>query len=99
MSGSTKEIAPSRRLRIWHGRFVKAQFQFEPRDVWVGLFWRTTDVCVHLYVTVVPLCPLHVTIMRKKFRRALVFPRRDRGFPGVRPTRPAPPMPPRRKVD
>lgn len=40
---------------------LKAQFQFEPKDWWIGLFWQRTDVALHLYVCFVPLVPLHVT--------------------------------------
>ena len=45
--------------------FVKCQFQFEPRDLWIGLFWRRTEVSFHLYVCLVPFLPLHVTIARR----------------------------------
>lgn len=41
---------------------LKAQFQFEPRDCWIGLFWQRTEVAFHLYVCLIPLVPLHVTI-------------------------------------
>jgi len=52
---------------VWKWRFVdrerlKAQFQFEPRDAWFGLFWRRTGIALHLYICIVPLVPLHVTI-------------------------------------
>ncbi len=49
-------------LRIINRPTVKAQFQLELRDVWVGLFWRKTDIALHLYICIVPLIPLHITI-------------------------------------
>jgi hypothetical protein len=57
------------KLRIWNGTAMKAQIQFEPRDLWVGLFWRQTDLCWHFYLCLVPVLPLHVTIL-KRFMRA-----------------------------
>lgn len=37
-----------RHLRIFDGQDVKVNIQFEPRDLWVGLFWRRTDIALHL---------------------------------------------------
>lgn len=54
-----------RALRIVDRANVKAQFQWEPRNAWVGLFWRRTNVTLHLYVCVVPFVPLHITILRR----------------------------------
>lgn len=57
------------KLRIINRKTLKAQFQFEPRDIWVGLFWRVnhempSPYCtLHLYLCLVPLIPLHVTIL------------------------------------
>lgn len=48
-------------LRFIDRQWLKAQFQFEPRDVWIGLFWRRTEIALHFYVCVVPMIPLHVT--------------------------------------
>ncbi len=50
----------------WHIRFIdlpwlKVQLQFEPRDMWVGLFWRKTQIAFHLYICIVPLFPIHIT--------------------------------------
>lgn len=51
-------------LRLIDRPRLKVQFQFEPRDLWVGVFWRRTTIALHLYVCVLPLVPLHVTIAR-----------------------------------
>lgn len=47
-----------------HSWRVVAQLQWEPRDLWIGLFWRLSDGVLHVYICVVPLVPLHVTIGR-----------------------------------
>lgn len=44
---------------------LKVQLQFELRDLWVGLFWRKTDLCVHFYLCILPMVPLHVTVLRR----------------------------------
>jgi hypothetical protein len=56
-----------------HWRFidrptVKAQFQLELRDVWVGCFWRKTEIALHFYACLIPCLSLHVTILRKELR-------------------------------
>lgn len=56
-----------RRWRFIDRKKFKAQFQFEPRDLWVGLFWRRTELCLHLYVCLLPTVPLHVTITCDKW--------------------------------
>jgi hypothetical protein len=37
------------------------QFQWEPRDLWIGVFWRRTEIALHLYICLLPMVPLHVT--------------------------------------
>lgn len=39
-----------------------AQLQFEPHDLWVGVFWRRTEIAIHLYVCLLPMIPLHITM-------------------------------------
>ena len=44
-------------------RVVHARVRFEPRDVWVGLYWnRPTDWCTDIYICVAPCIPLHIRI-------------------------------------
>lgn len=45
---------------------LKVQFQLEFRDLWLGLFWRTTTIALHFYICLVPMVPLHITIAREK---------------------------------
>lgn len=57
-------------FRIINRDRVKAQIQWEPDALWVGLFWRVNHempppfYTLHLYVCILPLLPLHVTILR-----------------------------------
>jgi hypothetical protein len=59
------------RLRIINRETLKVQFQLEPRDLWVGLFWMTLHqmpppcYTFHLYICFVPMVPLHITILLK----------------------------------
>ena len=46
-------------MRIIDRPNVKVQFRLEPRDAWVGLFWRRTDIALHVYICLVPFIPLH----------------------------------------
>lgn len=59
------------KLRILNLPRLKAQLQWEPRDLWIGLFWRVNRemappfYTLHIYLCLVPLIPLHVTILRR----------------------------------
>jgi len=44
---------------------LKVQFQLEVRDLWIGLFWRTSSIALHFYICLVPMVPLHITIARE----------------------------------
>jgi hypothetical protein len=48
----------------------KVGFEFEPRDVWVGLFWRRTDYWLHFYVCMLPCVPLHVVVGNARLKDA-----------------------------
>lgn len=62
-------------------RITKRHFKFEPRDLWIGVFWDVKDadrayyvnghmwwMIIHLYITIVPTIPLFVEVWfpRKK---------------------------------
>ena len=51
--------------RLFDRPRLKVQFQYEPRDWWVGIFWRRTKIALHVYVCLIPLVPLHITVRRK----------------------------------
>ena len=62
-------------LRLINRERVKAQFQFEPRDLWVGVFWRVSGQewgplqalrFLHVYVCLIPTLPFHVTILKRR---------------------------------
>ncbi len=53
--------------RILDGEKCKVQIQFETGDLWVGVFWRRSDLCLHLYVCIVPMFPLHIAITRQRW--------------------------------
>jgi len=53
---------------------VTLKIRFEPRDLWVGLFWNITGLpsgrirALHLYLCLVPMVPIvfQITWMRKR---------------------------------
>ncbi len=47
---------------------LKVQVEWEPRDVWIGLFWHKTVLAVHLYICLIPLMPLHVMWARPRLK-------------------------------
>lgn len=38
---------------------IEARILFEPRDFWVGIFWRTAPGELEVFVCLVPCLPLH----------------------------------------
>lgn len=50
----------------------RIRVEFQPRDVWVGVYWvRKYEVGwskLHVYVCVVPMLPIHYTIWRSEER-------------------------------
>jgi len=57
----------TRSLRFIDRPNLKVQFQLEFRDLWIGLFWRETEIAWHFYICLVPCIPLHIT-KRKESR-------------------------------
>ena len=41
-------------------RLLRARLEFQPRDLWVGLYW-TRMRYFHVYICLVPMLPLHLT--------------------------------------
>lgn len=55
-------------VRLFNRDTVKVNIQWEPRDLWVGLFWRRTELALHVYLCLVPCFPFHVSILRARWR-------------------------------
>lgn len=59
------------KYRFINGQRCIAQFQWEPRDLWVGIFWRKGIIkhpiyeTLHICICILPLVPLHITILLK----------------------------------
>lgn len=64
-----------KKIRIANRPFLKAQFQFEPRDLWLGAFWRVNRqmpppfYTLHLYLCLIPMFPLHITILLRSIHK------------------------------
>jgi hypothetical protein len=43
-------------------RRVKIKLKFEPRDIWIGVYWTITSNVLHIYVCIVPLLPIHIRL-------------------------------------
>ncbi len=43
--------------------------RFEPRDLWVGVFWDQRPNGLHVYVCVVPCLVLHLIVKPRAARR------------------------------
>ncbi len=45
----------------WH-HFWEWQVIFEPRDIWVGVYWKRWPKAVEFYVCLVPMVPLRIYV-------------------------------------
>lgn len=49
-------------------RRIRARLEFEPRDLWVGLYWEKRNIGelkrYDYYICVVPMLPIHVVYTR-----------------------------------
>lgn len=55
-------------VQILNGRHVKARLQWNPRDMWIGVYWSSHPLCWQLYVCLVPMFPLRVAVLKRYFR-------------------------------
>ena len=53
------------RLRLWTSARLIIQIQVEVKDLWVGVFWEHTPACLHVYVCLVPMVPLHIVYLKE----------------------------------
>ena len=52
---------------LWAG-IIKITFKFEPRDLWIGLYWNNLDSNeLNIYICVIPVFPIHVRIFLEDF--------------------------------
>lgn len=57
--------------RILDRPALKLQIEWEPRDLWIGVYWRMGGPFLHVYVCVFPCVPIHFTLYRGPFRITL----------------------------
>jgi hypothetical protein len=54
---------------------LKIELIWEPRDLWIGIFWRNMGDCsktvLHAYVCFIPCVPIHIRI--KKLKKSTRF--------------------------
>lgn len=46
---------------------ARTRVEFEPRDLWIGLYWRCTRELfgvrhLHIYICLIPMLPLHLLL-------------------------------------
>ena len=39
---------------------------FEPRDLWLGVYWKVDCTHIHIYLTIIPTLPILFTWVRKR---------------------------------
>ncbi len=56
-------------MRRWiFGHWIELHLLFEPRDLWIGVYWRGREghgfakASLELYICIVPMLPIHLEI-------------------------------------
>lgn len=55
-----------RKLMGRGGQHISMWLLFEPRDLWVGIYWKLDCTHGYIYVCMVPMLPLQITWVRKR---------------------------------
>ena len=50
--------------RIYNGRSLNIQVEWDPCGLWIGICWVKTDLCLHFYICLLPFLPIHITKLR-----------------------------------
>lgn len=45
---------------IRSGRCWQFEIIFEPRDIWIGVYWKKYPEAIELYICVIPMLPLRL---------------------------------------
>ncbi len=45
---------------VWRWGYIRVIWKLEPRDMWIGLYWKRYPKAIDLYLCVLPMLPLNV---------------------------------------
>lgn len=45
---------------------MRLRLEFKPQDCWIGVYWRTKNDWVDVWVCVLPMVPLHIYWTRRR---------------------------------
>lgn len=55
-----------RKLKLFGGSRVASWLLFEPRDLWIGVYWKKDCTHGHVYICLIPMLPILVTWLRRR---------------------------------
>lgn len=55
-----------RKLKLFAGERLGMWLLFEPRDLWIGAFWKLDCTHGHVYLCAIPMLPLLISWVRCK---------------------------------
>ena len=50
---------------LWPGircYYVNTEFKFEPRDMWIGVYWKRFPSAIDLFICILPCLPINIYI-------------------------------------
>ena len=56
---------------------MRVQIKFEPRDLWVGVYWERRFGFLNIYVCLLPMLPIKLSFRRKKINMWALEAERD----------------------
>jgi len=55
-------ISPLFNNYLKNPKFIELKCFFEPRDIWVGLYWKKHKRAIEFYLCLLPCLPIHLYI-------------------------------------
>ena len=46
--------------KVFYGRLLSVEVFVEPRDIWIGLYWKRYPKAIDVYVCFLPMLPIKV---------------------------------------
>jgi hypothetical protein len=44
-------------------RHIRIRLEFKVQDLWIGIYWSTTDSATDIWICLLPTLPIHITLV------------------------------------
>jgi hypothetical protein len=47
-------------MKLYKSQFKSFKWFFEPRDIWIGLYWKRYPLSIDIYICPLPMLPINI---------------------------------------